>query len=207
MLSISLKSIMFWFTHPKLIIHRLNYWIWEKSHPNEPWMCPGTIKFCQTHLSPPMSALEFGSGRSSIWFSQRVQNLTSVEHDVNWYQSVKEKLEKENVTNINLRLITLDHPLSEPEHDFYEKIPSYVAILDEFDDGSLDLIIVDGHYRTTCAKNCFHKIKPGGYLLIDDTNLWPSLTSLSIPQDWSIVDQSTNGIKTCIVWQKPLLEL
>ena len=72
-----------------------------------------------------MSALEFGSGRSGIWFSQRVQNLTSVEHDLDWYQSVKDKLEKENVTNINLRLITLDHPLSEPEHDFYEKIPSY----------------------------------------------------------------------------------
>ena len=46
-----------------------------------------------------MSALEFGSGRSGIWFSQRVQNLTSVEHDLDWYQSVKDKLEKENVTN------------------------------------------------------------------------------------------------------------
>lgn len=204
MLSISLESLVFWLQRPDKIQYRVRYWIWEKLHPDQPWLCPGTVEFCKNHLSTSMSMLEFGSGRSSAWFSKRVSKLTSIEHDTDWYKLVKSNLEKENIANVNLRLIPLDHPLSEPEKEFYDPCPRYVAVLDEFEDESLDFIIIDGHYRTTCARKCLNKIKSGGYLLIDDTNLWNSLETLNIPQDWSVVNQSTNDIKTAIVWQKPL---
>ncbi len=204
MLLISLKSLVFWLKQPKLMVYRVRYWIWEKLHSDEPWMCPGTVEFCKKHLSTSMSVLEFGSGRSSAWFARRIKKLTSIEYDESWYKVVKSKLEKENITNVNLRLILLDHALLEPEQEFYEICPSYVAVLDEFVDESLDFIIVDGHYRTLCTRKSISKIKPGGYLLIDDTNKWSSLDSLNIPKDWSIVDQSTNGIKTAIICQKPL---
>ncbi len=200
----SRNNLLFWLKRPKSMLYRIKYWIWEKLNPNEPWLCPGTIEFCKKHLSTSMSVLEFGSGRSSAWFAQRVGKLTSIEHDANWGKLVKSQLEKKNIANVNLRLILLDHPLSEPEKEFYEICPSYVAILDEFADESLDFIIVDGHYRTNCARKCLSKIKPGGYLLIDDTNMWNSFDALSIPQDWSVVNQSTNGIKTAMIWQKPV---
>ncbi|WP_242038984.1 O-methyltransferase [Anabaena lutea] len=185
----------------------MRYWVWEKLHPDEPWMCPGTVEFCKKHLAASMSVLEFGSGRSSAWFARRVSKITSIESDKNWYKAVKNKLEKENIANVNLRLILLDHPVSEPEQDAYQICPSYVAVLDEFADESLDLVIVDGHYRTNCVRKCLKKIKAGGYLLVDDTNLWSSLDALSIPQDWKVIDQSTNGIKTAAIWQKPLSSL
>ncbi len=184
------------------MIHRLKYWLWEKAHPNQPWMCPGTIEFLQTHLSNSMSGLEFGSGRSSIWFGQLVGHLTSVEYNSDWYEALKVKLTAENLANVDLRLIRLDHPESAPEED-YSECPSYVAILDEFDRETLDFVIVDGHYRTQCTRKCLNKIKPGGYLLIDDTNRWDSLDSLKIPQDWLVVDRSSNGLKSAIIWQKP----
>ncbi|MBD2695230.1 class I SAM-dependent methyltransferase [Anabaena catenula] len=207
MLLISLKSFFFWLQRPQLIVYRVRYWVWEKLHPDEPWMCPGTVEFCKKHLAASMSVLEFGSGRSSAWFARRVSKITSIEYDENWYKVVKSKLEKDNIANVNLRLILLDHPVSEPEQDTYKICPSYVAVLDEFADESLDLVIVDGHYRTNCARKCLKKIKAGGYLLVDDTNLWTSLDALSIPPDWKVVDQSTNGIKTAAIWQKPLSSL
>ena len=60
---------------------------------------------------------------------------------------------------------------------------------------------MDGHYRTTCVKRLVPKIAPGGYLLVDDINLWPSLAALPVPAGWRIADDSTNGLKRCVVWQ------
>jgi hypothetical protein len=196
-------KIFFWLQRPKAFFYRLKYWIWEKLHPHKPWMCPGTVDFCEKHLSRSMSVLEFGSGRSTVWFAQRAGNLISIEHNSVWYQLVKKKIETANLTNVDLRWIPLDHSLTEPEREFYEKCPDCVAVLDEFPDASFDLIIVDGHYRTNCTRKCLSKIKPGGYLLLDDANLWNSFDVLEIPQDWLVVNQSTNGIKTAIIWQKP----
>ncbi|WP_373529163.1 class I SAM-dependent methyltransferase [Nostoc sp.] len=196
------KNIVFWLKRPKALLHRIKYWIWEKFHPNKPWMCPGTVKFCERYLTNSMSMLEFGSGRSSVWFGQRVANLTSIEDNPDWYQSVKTKIESANLANVDLRLIPLNHPSLQPEQEFYERCPNYVAVLDEFEEESLDFVIVDGHYRTNCTRKCLSKIKPSGYLLIDDTNMWNSLDLLKIPENWLIVNQSTNGIKTAVIWQK-----
>ncbi|MBF2005158.1 class I SAM-dependent methyltransferase [Chlorogloeopsis fritschii PCC 9212] len=198
------KTIVYWLKRPKAMLYRVKYWIWEKLHPDAPWMCPATVEFCKKYLSHSMSVLEFGSGRSSVWFGKRVANLTSIEYNADWYQSVKKKIATANLDNVDLRLILLNHPSSEPEQENYERCPNYVAVLDEFEDESLDFVIVDGHYRTNCTRKCLSKIKPSGYLLIDDTNKWNSLDVLKIPQDWSVVHQSTNGLKTAMIWQKPL---
>jgi hypothetical protein len=76
-----------------------------------------------------------------------------------------------------------------------------VAVADRFADRSLDLIIVDGHYRDTCIRHAARKLTPGGYLLVDDAERWPSLAALGVPSGWRIVDNSTNGIKRCVIWQ------
>ena len=38
-------------------------------------------------------------------------------------------------------------------------------------------------------------------LLVDDVNVWPCTESLPIPRNWRVADDSTNGIKRCVVWQ------
>ncbi len=74
-------ALRFWVSRPRQLLARLRYWVWERMNPDKPWMCPDTIKFCEAHLSRSMKALEFGSGRSTMWFSTKVGHLTSVEHD------------------------------------------------------------------------------------------------------------------------------
>jgi hypothetical protein len=98
-------------------------------------------------------------------------------------------------------LIPLNNPEMEPERSEYDPVPDYVASCDQIENASLDFVIVDGHYRTHCVRHMVPKIKPGGYLLLDDSNLWPQQEILQVPKTWMIDDNSTNGIKNSIIWQ------
>lgn len=192
----------FWLAHPHLILARLNYWIWEQLNQDKPWMCPGTIDFCQQQFQGSLKALEFGSGRSTQWFARLTEHLTSIEHSSEWYSIAQAKLQSLGISNVNYLCIPLNHPETEPESSQYNPLPDYVKVLEQFEDGALDFVIVDGHYRTTCIMHSIPKIRDGGYLLVDDVNMWPSLKSLAIPTNWQIANDSTNGIKRCVIWQK-----
>lgn len=196
-------KLKYWLMRPRMGLARLRYLLWEISNPDKPWMCPGTIRFCQSHLKPTMRAIEFGSGRSTLWFSQLVHQLISVEHNPAWHEKIASRLVDSHRTNVDYRLVHLNHPESTPEQLHYPQVPDYVAVADTLPDQSLDLAIVDGHYRTNCIRHLIPKIAPGGYLLVDDINMWPNPDSLEIPPQWRIADDSTNGIKRCIIWQAP----
>ncbi len=196
-------NLRFFLEKPHLIIPRVSYWIWEKRNPDKPWLCPGSIRFLEKTLSKQMNGVEFGSGRSTVWFSRQLGHVVSVEHAVEWYNKIKADLESAGISNVDYRLIPLDQPESEPEQENYAVLPAYVRVLDSFADNSLDFIFVDGHYRTTCVKQSLAKLKPGGLLFVDDINLWPSVQAVPVPAGWQIVDDSTNGLKHAIIWKKP----
>jgi predicted O-methyltransferase YrrM len=194
-------KFLFWATRPRLLAARLRYWIWEKRNPDKPWLCPGTIAFCEASLAKTMNSLEFGSGRSTLWFASLVGRLTSVEHDQRWYQEIRAQLARAQVSNVDYLNVPIEHPLSAPERSSYDPVPQYVKVADRFADHSLDFIVVDGHYRTTCIRHVAPKLAPGGYLLVDDAQRWTSLADLGVPSSWRIVDDSSNGLKRCVVWQ------
>jgi hypothetical protein len=196
-------NLRHWLTHPVSAVHRLRYWIWEKRNPNKPWLCPGTVRFCEANLLPSMVALEFGSGRSTPWFARKVGRLTSVEHNADWYRLISGRLAEAGVDNVAYRFVPLEHPETQPEQDEYPRRPAYVAVLDEFAEASLDLVIVDGHYRTHCIQAAIPRLRSGGYLLVDDMNLWHSPEDVPVPRSWPVVDESSNGLKSCRIWQVP----
>jgi len=192
-------AIFFWVRRPWLIPRRIKYWLWEKRNPDKPWLCPGTVAFCEAKLSKSMKALEFGSGRSTHWLARLVGHVTSVEHDPSWYREVQQQLARAQVTNVDYLHVALDDHA--PEHSWDQPIPKYVAVAERFADQSLDLISVDGRYRNACIRHSAKKLASGGYLLVDDVERWPSLAALGVPPDWHIVDDSSNGIKRCVIWQ------
>jgi predicted O-methyltransferase YrrM len=194
-------NIRFWLKRPKMALARIRYWLWERANPDKPWMCPDTVKFCQAHLSKSMAALEFGSGRGTRWLATHVGHLISVEHNAEWYKAVQRQLADAGDKNVDYRLVPLSHPKSEGERPEYSPVPDYVAVADGLEDRSIDFAVVDGHYRTHCVRHLIPKIAPRGYLVVDDVNFWPSLAALRVPEGWSVVDDSTNGIKRCIIWQ------
>jgi len=54
-----------------------------------PWLSQNATSYFETVLSPNMEVLEFGSGGSTLWLSERVKYVTSVENDYQWMKEVK----------------------------------------------------------------------------------------------------------------------
>ena len=187
---------------PVYFFRRIAYKIYEITHPNEPWIAQGAIRFCDRHLTKEQVGLEWGSGRSTAWFGSRLRSLLSIEYDPAWHNIVLASLEKKGIKNVECRYVPVEHDLNEPTTPHYEKTPAYVRVADEFEDNSLDFVVVDGHYRQACVLAVLKKIKPGGLLLIDNTN-WLSLADWGVPDGWEIVHQSANVMTETTIWQKP----
>lgn len=195
-------NLTYWLHHPHRIFARVRYWAWERMNPDKPWLCPSSVRFCDRNLTRSMSGLEYGSGRSTAWFAGKLGRLVSVEHHPGWHEQVRTRLASRNV-KVDYRLVPLDHAESEPERAEYAPLPRYVAVADEFPDESLDLVVVDGHYRTNCIRRCLGKLRPGGLLLVDDLNLWSTREEIPVPADWPMADLGSNGLKQTGIWRKP----
>jgi hypothetical protein len=193
----------YWIRHPGRLLARVRYWLWERRNQDKPWLTPGAVEFLDATLTRDMTALEFGSGRSTAWYSRKVGRLISVEHAAGWFEQVSNDLARRKCDNVDYRHVPLNHPESEPEHPSYDPLPDYVAVAASLSDGSLDLVVVDGHYRTACIAAVLPKLKPGGLLLVDDANMWPG-NSPPVPADWPEVSRTTNGLKSTLVWRKPV---
>jgi hypothetical protein len=188
-------NLWYWLRRPHLIPARVRYWAWERRNPDKPWLTPGAVGFCDAALRPDMAGVEFGSGRSTAWFAARLARLTSVEHHPGWYARVRADLDRAGVRNVDYRLVPPDPPGGPADR------PRYAAVLDEFPDDSLDLVIVDGHYRDACIALAPPKLRPGGLLLVDDVGMWPA--GPPVPAGWPVAHDSTNGLKSTRVWRKP----
>jgi hypothetical protein len=194
-------SLRFWLTHPRMLAARLQYFVWERMNPDKPWLCPGTVRFCEKHLDRSMKGLEFGSGRSTVWFAGQVGSLTSVEHNSEWFEKVQHLLVERGVTKVDYRFVPPNHAVHEASHAPDQPTPDYVRVAEDFPDRSLDLVVVDGLYRNHCIRRAVRKLRPGGYLLVDDVNVWPSVELIPVPASWPAVNDSTNGLKRCIIWK------
>ena len=126
-----------------------------------------------------------------------------MEHNLEWHTIVSKQLQDANIQNVDYRLIPLEHVEQAPEQVSYDPLPKYFGLLDEFEDKSIDFVLVDGHYRSFCVKYSIEKLRPGGLLVVDDTNLWNTTGKPPVPESWKCVNTSTNGIKTAKIWLKP----
>jgi hypothetical protein len=198
-------NIRYWLQHPVQFARRVWHRIYELRHPEEPFLAPAAVRFLDRVLPRDGVGLEWGSGRSTQWVAKRLRRCVVVEHDPVWFASVQEQLSAAGLDNVDYRLIPLEHPESEPTRSRYQPVPRYVAFVEEFPDAHFDFVEVDGHYRQACALAALEKLRPGGHLLIDDTN-WIPLSEWGVPERWPIVHQSTKINTTTTVWQRPVVD-
>ncbi|MBY0516457.1 MAG: class I SAM-dependent methyltransferase [Bacteriovoracaceae bacterium] len=194
-------NVIWWATHPVSFVRRVAGEVYRKFYPDEPWISHYAVKFCDQHLKKDFVALEWGSGRSTIWFAKRVKKILSVEDKKSWYDYVKNKFREINLNNVDYRFIDLDHPIDEPAKQKYEETPRYVAVAEEFEDESLDLIVVDGHYRQACIQASLPKLKKGGLLLVDNSN-WMPREQWGVPEDWEVCHSSFGFDGETTIWKK-----
>ena len=142
----------------------------ERENPTLPWFVPKAIEYIEGELRPDFVGFEWGSGRSTIWFARRVCHITSVEGRRSWFEKVKRRVEESDlIDRVTLRLVEIS-----TDHNFNaEEIRRYAESIFDVADRSLDFVVVDGHFRAECLRSIGNKLRPGGLLVIDNSEVIP----------------------------------
>ena len=120
-----------------------------------PWFAYSSIFFLDSRIDKQkkFKVFEYGSGNSTLWFSERVISVTSVEHNEAWYSEFKKNLE--DIDNVDYLLI--------PDFSEYEK--RILGYNNEF-----DVIVVDGERRVECCMNSLNALKEDGIIIWDNSD-------------------------------------
>jgi predicted O-methyltransferase YrrM len=130
------------------------------STPERPWIVPAAIGFLRRRMRSGWAVLELGAGRSTPWFARRAGRVISLEDNEFWHGWVDEQLAKAGLANVDLRLLPV------------EAFPDEV---DSLEDAAFDLVVLDfleapAVSRMDCLRPALEKVRPGGYLLLDDSD-------------------------------------
>ena len=125
-----------------------------------PWYSYPAIEFIEDKLHNTFNVFEYGMGQSSLWFSQRVNHVYSVEHDPIFFDTMKNQL----TNNITARLA---------KDEAY-----YACEILKYSDNFFDIIAIDGVNREQCTRLCYKKIKKDGFIIFDNADRETSDASL-----------------------------
>jgi len=153
------RTIRHW--TPRYVANRLMYAWHERRSPDAPWLTRHAVAQLDQWLQGHHVGLEWGSGRSTLWFAARVAHLTSIEHDAAWHQRVADELARRGIANVKYCFAPLEARAADSR-------PRYVALGDEGAAERYDFILVDGKHRDLCTEAALGRLKPGGLLVIDN---------------------------------------
>jgi hypothetical protein len=189
-----------------------------------PWLTFPAISFLKRSLTPHMRVFEFGAGGSTLFFARHAGEVVSVEHDASWGRKVQAALSELGLSRARV-LLAPPEPngmvnefdpadpagcISSAEQYRGQSFHNYVAQVDAWPDNHFDLIVVDGRARPACVRRSLPKVKPGGWLLLDNAErprYQPALAELAL-SGWTKRDFSGPGpyhpaFWRTWAWQKP----
>jgi hypothetical protein len=159
--------------HPSLVATIpvfYRYGKWSNWDAREPWWNPRAIRYLKQNMPAEGLAFEWGSGGSTVWLSDGGLKVTAVESEQVWAEKVRQRCPDADIHFIpgaesgNYRS---EPQLRDRGRHFFDE---YVTAIDEFPTATFDVIVVDGICRAECARHAIDKIKPGGIIVVDDTN-------------------------------------
>ena len=118
-----------------------------------PWVTYSFLHFFERKVRRDFKVFEYGSGNSTLWLSQRVSEVVSVEHDERWYTKMHDKMP----SNVKY----LYHSLT------YGGSYSQEVLKVEYA-GKFDIVFVDGRDRARCLQNCLSALKEDGVVILDN---------------------------------------
>jgi hypothetical protein len=115
-----------------------------------PWYTFPAIEYLNDLDLSDKTAFEYGSGFSSLYWAKRAKHVLSVERDPAWIEKTR------GLTADNQEI------LLRPDQD------AYVSEISRH--GSFDIVIIDGDWRLDCADIAATKLKPGGLVILDNSD-------------------------------------
>lgn len=157
-----------------------------------PWYTYPAIDFLKDILKPEHKVIEYGCGYSTLFYKDKVQELFTIEHNLEWAQKIvsinpsleikvcvpqckvlDEALPKvlEFVENFKQVLsLNKDHDLTHGliNNDF----AGYASMIYTYPKGYFDIVVIDGMARSLCGYLAVDRIKEDGYIILDNSDRW-----------------------------------
>lgn len=181
----------------------------------QPWMSYPASDFLANRLARGQTVFEYGGGGSTLYFLDRGFEVTTAEHDPEWFDRLRASVlaigDCFGWTGILREPVRHGSAVGESDPSDPDAYVSsgpryrgccfgdYARAVETFADGSFDLIVVDGRSRPSCDKHAVAKIKQGGYLLLDNTERSHYLTHR--------LDDHLTGFKTVFDCHGPVAGL
>jgi len=153
---------------------------------NRPWITFEAAEWLESFLSfrnKNAVGFEYGSGGSTVYLARHLKKLISVEHDKKWYKYISKILRDNIITNCEYLLIEPEKindkniNISKNMKKYTSAVPKYMGMtfekyvkyIESFPDNIFDLIFVDGRARPSCILHAISKVRPSGYILLDNS--------------------------------------
>jgi hypothetical protein len=116
-----------------------------------PWLTYPALDFLSLQDLSALEVLEFGSGNSTIWWSNKASKVTTIEHDISYYKKIRDLKLKNAKILLRSRFLGI-----------YESAP--------LDLGSrYDVVVIDAVNRMACLETAFRVVKSDGVIIFDNS--------------------------------------
>jgi len=141
---------------------------------HKPWLCRMAIDYFETIVNRESVVLELGAGGSTFWLSERVKHISSIDNDPEWARHVMNEIAMCNLPRCLIQTSDYNDP---------NDTDNQVNWIKTFADRTFDIIFIDNNtllftngqksfppsdLRVRCAEVCRFKVKPNGWVVIDN---------------------------------------
>lgn len=173
----------------------------------QPWITFKAKEWLDRFLDKDMDVFEYGSGGSTIYFSGKVKKVVSVDHEPQWFEMVKKRLQDKKIDNCELFCVEPETKndeeinLSTDQNFSGKSFKNYISKINGYPDNHFDLVVVDGRARNGCVLNSIKKVKNGGYILLDNSEREEYRKSFESLKNFESIDFSGPGFYLSVPWQ------
>ncbi|WP_291325491.1 glycosyltransferase [Desulfovibrio sp. UCD-KL4C] len=119
-----------------------------------PWLSYPAVNLLEERSPYGINVFEYGCGSSTLWWAKRARRVVVVEHNEQWFKTMKEQF-PDNVRPVRRELETGGD---------YSKTVAMIKNI------KFDIIVIDGRDRVNCAYNCLDSLSPSGVVVFDNTD-------------------------------------
>lgn len=121
-----------------------------------------------------VNVLEYGSGFSTIFYTQYLESLryqytwNSVEHDKKWYNDVQDKLDAYKLSGAKLNFVDFDDADPRKDDIIADIKNRYVEMISTIS-GKIDIVIIDGRFRSRVYKYAMENTHDDTVIIVMDS--------------------------------------